>query len=85
MKAARYYIYALLSCIAFFVGMYLFQVLMFARAKIWLERAAPIPLYQRLLYSLAMFWSTTWWLFILPVLLLSLLIAGVTHILKKPA
>ena len=84
MKAAWRYIGALVFCVALFAGMRIFQVLMFAKANDWVEQAMPIPLYQRLLYSFAMFWSTAWPLFILPILTLSLLIAGLTHILKKP-
>ncbi len=83
MKAARYYVYPLLCCVAFFAGMRLFQLFMFAKANEWIEHAVAIPLYDRILYEIAHLWSATWWLFIFPALLLSILVGALTHALKK--
>lgn len=43
-------------------GMFALQSIMFVAASHWAERGFDIPVYQRIAYAIAVWWSRFWWL-----------------------
>jgi len=43
-------------------GMFALQSIMFVAAARWAEQGFDIPVYQKVLFGIAVFWSRFWWL-----------------------
>lgn len=63
-------------------GAFALQSIMFAAAESWVRDAIEIPLWQRALYSFAVFWSHFWWLSV-PLIIIFCAFIGFAAVLVR--
>ena len=77
------YLYAVLASAAVIGALFILEAVMFRRAQDWAQRSTAIPLYERILFGIAVFWSQTWPVSAVVVLAVAVSLTSVVSVLHR--